>query len=387
MTNRNQIYLDYQATTPLSRRVYDAMKPYYKDKFGNPHSNQHFKGWESNEAVETSREQIASSINADPSEIIFTSGATESNNLAMLGIGLKNDQQRNKVLVSSIEHKCVLSAARYLSEQGLNIIEVPVNEIGLVDLDFLEQYLDETVLMASIMDVNNEIGTIQPINQISALCHRVGAIFHSDAAQSMTTKLIDVKRSNVDLLSLSAHKIYGPKGIGALYVQKGTEDRLQPLLWGGGQEQGLRSGTLPTPLCVGFGTAAKIIENEREQMISHVVELRNLFHEQLKNKRPEIKLIGPNLEDRHVSNLSICFNGYDAEDLISLLQPKLSVSTGSACTTGIPETSHVLSSIGLSSEDTKSVIRFSFGKDLNLSDIFDSINILIAALLKIDSRF
>ena len=363
------------------------MKPYYKDKFGNPHSNQHFKGWESNEAVETSREQIASSINADPSEIIFTSGATESNNLAMLGIGLKKDQQRNKVLVSSIEHKCVLSAARYLSEQGLNIIEVPVNEIGLVDLDFLEQHLDETVLMASIMDVNNEIGTIQPINEISVLCHRVGAIFHSDAAQSMTTKLIDVKRSNVDLLSLSAHKIYGPKGIGALYVQKGTEDRLQPLLWGGGQEQGLRSGTLPTPLCVGFGAAAEIIQNEREQMISHIVELRNLFHEQLKNKRPEIKLIGPNLEDRHVSNLSICFNGYDAEDLISLLQPKLSVSTGSACTTGIPETSHVLSSIGLSSEDTKSVIRFSFGKDLNLSDIFDSINILIAALLKIDSRF
>ena len=363
------------------------MKPYYKDKFGNPHSNQHFKGWESNEAVETSREQIASSINADPSEIIFTSGATESNNLAMLGIGLKKDQQRNKVLVSSIEHKCVLSAARYLSEQGLNIIEVPVNKIGLVDLDFLEQHLDETVLMASIMDVNNEIGTIQPINEISVLCHRVGAIFHSDAAQSMTTKLIDVKRSNVDLLSLSAHKIYGPKGIGALYVQKGTEDRLQPLLWGGGQEQGLRSGTLPTPLCVGFGAAAEIIQNEREQMISHIVELRNLFHEQLKNKRPEIKLIGPNLEDRHVSNLSICFNGYDAEDLISLLQPKLSVSTGSACTTGIPETSHVLSSIGLSSEDTKSVIRFSFGKDLNLSDIFDSINILIAALLKIDSRF
>ena len=386
MKDRNQIYLDYQATTPLSSRVYDAMKPYYKDKFGNPHSNQHFKGWESNEAVETSREQIASSINADLSEIIFTSGATESNNLAMLGIGLKNEQQRNKVLVSSIEHKCVLSAAQYLSEKGLNVIEVPVNEIGLVDLDFLEQHLDETVLIVSIMDVNNEIGTIQPINQISALCHRVGAIFHSDAAQSMTTKAIDVKRSNVDLLSLSAHKIYGPKGIGALYVEKSIKDRLQPLLLGGGQEQGLRSGTLPTPLCVGFGTAAEIIESERQETILQIAELRNLFYEELKNKRPEIKLIGPNLEDRHVSNLSICFNGYDAEDLISLLQPKLAVSTGSACTTGIPEPSHVLSALGLSSEDAKSIIRFSFGKYTERSDTIKATNILLQSLDKVDIR-
>jgi len=386
MKDRNQIYLDYQATTPLSSRVYDAMKPYYKDKFGNPHSNQHFKGWESNEAVETSREQIASSINADLSEIIFTSGATESNNLAMLGIGLKNEQQRNKVLVSSIEHKCVLSAAQYLSEKGLNVIEVPVNEIGLVDLDFLEQHLDETVLIVSIMDVNNEIGTIQPINEISALCHRVGAIFHSDAAQSMTTKAIDVKRSNVDLLSLSAHKIYGPKGIGALYVEKSIKDRLQPLLLGGGQEQGLRSGTLPTPLCVGFGTAAEIIESERQETILQIAELRNLFYEELKNKRPEIKLIGPNLEDRHVSNLSICFNGYDAEDLISLLQPKLAVSTGSACTTGIPEPSHVLSALGLSSEDAKSIIRFSFGKYTERSDTIKATNILLQSLDKVDIR-
>ena len=362
------------------------MKPYYKDKFGNPHSNQHFKGWESNEAVETSREQIASSINADPSEIIFTSGATESNNLAMLGIGLKNDQQRNKVLVSSIEHKCVLSAARYLSEQGLNVIEVPVNEIGLVDLDFLERHLDETVLIASIMDVNNEIGTIQPINEIRALCHRVGAIFHSDAAQSMTTKPIDVKSSNVDLLSLSAHKIYGPKGIGALYIKKGTNNRLQPLLWGGGQEQGLRSGTLPTPLCVGFGAAAKIIENEKKKIISEVAKLRNLFYEELKNKRPEIKLIGPNIEDRHVGNLSICFKGYEAEDLISVLQPNLAASSGSACTSGIPEPSHVLSALGLSSEDAKSIIRFSFGKYIVSSDIIEAINILLKSLDKIDNR-
>ena len=362
------------------------MEPYFKDKFGNPHSHQHFKGWESNEAIETAREQIALSINADPSEIIFTSGATESNNLAMLGIVLKNNQQRNKILVSSIEHKCILSAARYLSEQGINVIEIPVNKIGLVDLDFIEQQLDDTVLMASIMDVNNEIGTIQPIDEITALCQQKGVIFHSDAAQSMTTKAINVKQSNVDLLSLSAHKIYGPKGVGALYVRKGIENRLQPLLWGGGQEQGLRSGTLPTPLCVGFGAAAKIIENEREEMISHVAELRNLFYEKCKNERPEIKLIGPKIEDRHVSNLSICFKGYDAEDLISVLQPKLAVSTGSACTTGIPEPSHVLSALGLSSEDAKSIIRFSFGKYLNERSILKGVEVLIEALSKVDGR-
>ena len=362
------------------------MKPYFKDKFGNPHSNQHFKGWESNEAIEMAREQIALSINADPTEIIFTSGATESNNLAMLGIALKNNLQRNKILVSSIEHKCILSAARYLSEQGINVIEVPVNQIGLVDLDFLEQQLDDTVLMASIMDVNNEIGTIQPIDEITELCHQVGTIIHSDAAQSMTTKAINVRRSNVELLSLSAHKIYGPKGVGALYVQKGTENRLQPLLWGGGQEQGLRSGTLPTPLCVGFGAAAEIIENEREEMISHIAELRNLFYEKCKHARPEIKLIGPNIEDRHVGNLSICFMGYDAEDLISVMQPKMAVSTGSACTTGIPEPSHVLSALGLSSEDAKSIIRFSFGKYTSRDDIIKSVEILLQALIKVDKR-
>jgi len=386
MTNHNQIYLDYQATTPLSSRVYDAMEPYFKDKFGNPHSHQHFKGWESNEAIETAREQIALSINADPSEIIFTSGATESNNLAMLGIALKNNQQRNKILVSSIEHKCILSAARYLSEQGINVIEIPVNKIGLVDLDFIEQQLDDTVLMASIMDVNNEIGTIQPIDEITALCQQKGVIFHSDAAQSMTTKRIDDKQSNIDLLSLSAHKIYGPKGIGALYVRHGLETSLQPIFWGGGQEQGLRSGTLPTPLCVGFGIATEIIESEREEIRSHVAELRNLFYEKCMNERDGIRLIGPNLDDRHVSNLSICFGGYEAEDLISTMQPKLAVSTGSACTSGIPEPSHVLSAIGIVSKDINSVIRFSFGKYQKRDDIIDAIEILLEVLEKVDNR-
>ena len=386
MVNLNQIYLDYQATTPLSNRVFDAMKPYFSEKYGNPHSHHHFKGWEANSAIESAREQISNSINADPSEIIFTSGATESNNLALLGLALGSKGKRNKILISAIEHKCVLSAARYLSDKGFTIVKIPVNEIGLVDLEFLENELDDSVLMVSIMDVNNEIGTIQPMDTITSLCQKNGAIFHTDAAQSMPTKIIDVKQSNIDLLSLSAHKIYGPKGIGAIYIRKGLEQSLQPLQWGGGQEQGLRSGTLPTPLCVGFGKAMEIIQKERAEIISNISKQRNLFYEECIREKKEISLVGPSFDNRHIGNLSICFHGYDAEDIISIMQPNLAVSTGSACTSGMPETSHVLNAIGMLSNDVKSVIRFSFGKYLTNNDSILSMGILFEALDKVDSR-
>ena len=249
---------------------------------------------------------MASLVGADPREIVWTSGATESDNLAIKGIAHFYHKRGKHIITLKTEHKAVLDTCRQLEREGFEVTYLEPLSNGLLDINVFKDAIREDTILASIMHVNNEIGTIQPIDEITELCHQVGTIIHSDAAQSMTTKAINVRRSNVELLSLSAHKIYGPKGIGALYVQKGTEDRLQPLLWGGGQEQGLRSGTLPTPLCVGFGAAAEIIQNEREQMISHIVELRNLFHEQLKNKRPEIELIGPNLEDRHVSNLSIC---------------------------------------------------------------------------------
>jgi cysteine desulfurase len=240
--------------------------------------------------------------------------------------------------------------------------------------------------MVSIMDVNNEIGTIQPMDIITSLCQKNGAIFHTDAAQSMPTKTIDVKQSNIDLLSLSAHKIYGPKGIGAIYIRKGLEKSIQPLQWGGGQEQGLRSGTLPTPLCVGFGKAMEIIQKERAEIISNISKQRNLFYEECIREKKEISLVGPSFDNRHIGNLSICFHGYDAEDIISIMQPNLAVSTGSACTSGMPEPSHVLNAIGMLSNDVKSVIRFSFGKYLTNDDSILSMSILLEALDKVDSR-
>ena len=386
MTVSKPIYLDYQATTPVSQRVIDFMQSYHAEHYGNPHSHHHSMGWESNAAVDIARNQIAHSINADPAEIFFTSGATESNNLALIGLA-NGSKDRKKIMVSSIEHKCILASARYLEDQGFEIVYIPVDECGFVDLNFIEDQLDDSTLMLSVIHVNNEIGTIQPIQKIGELCKKNGVIFHTDAAQSLATASIDVDESKIDMMSLSAHKVYGPKGIGALYIRKGIEQDIQPIIWGGGQEGGIRSGTLPTALCAGFGLAIDIMESEREELVSDTSLLRQLFFEKLTEQRNEIRLVGPDLGyERHFGNLSICFDGYDAEDLISVMQPKLSVSTGSACTSGIPEPSHVLTAIGLSEEISKSVIRFGFGKYTDWDEIQKAIDIMISTLETIDSR-
>lgn len=386
MTVSKPIYLDYQATTPVSQRVIDFMQSYHAEHYGNPHSHHHSMGWESNAAVDIARNQIAHSINADPAEIFFTSGATESNNLALIGLA-NGSKDRKKIMVSSIEHKCILASARYLEDQDFEIVYIPVDESGFVDLNFIEDQLDNSTLMVSVMHVNNEIGTIQPIEKIGELCKKNGVIFHTDAAQSLATASIDVDESKIDMMSLSAHKVYGPKGIGALYIRKGIEQDIQPIIWGGGQEGGIRSGTLSTALCAGFGLAIDIMQSEREELVSDTSLLRQLFFEKLTEQRNEIRLVGPDLGyERHFGNLSICFDGYDAEDLISVMQPKLSVSTGSACTSGIPEPSHVLTAIGLSEEISKSVIRFGFGKYTDWDEIQKAIDIMISTLEAIDNR-
>ena len=386
MTVSKPIYLDYQATTPVSQRVIDFMQSYHAEHYGNPHSHHHSMGWESNAAVDIARNQIAHSINADPAEIFFTSGATESNNLALIGLA-NGSKDRKKIMVSSIEHKCILASARYLEDQGFEIVYIPVDECGFVDLNFIEDQLDDSTLMLSVIHVNNEIGTIQPIQKIGELCKKNGVTFHTDAAQSLATASIDVDESQIDMMSLSAHKVYGPKGIGALYIRKDIEQDIQPIIWGGGQEGGIRSGTLPTALCAGFGLAIDIMQSEREELVSHTSELRYLFFEKLTEQRNEISLVGPDLGyERHFGNLSICFDGYDAEDLISVMQPKLAVSTGSACTSGIPEPSHVLTAIGLSEEISKSVIRFGFGKYTDWDEIQKAIDIMISTLEAIDNR-
>lgn len=373
MRVQNKIYADYQATTPTDPRVVDAMLPYFTDIFGNPHSNEHFWGWQAADAVKMSAKFIANLIGADSDEIILTSGATESNNISILG-ALRKNSHRNKILVGSIEHKSILSIGRELPRRSnVEFINVPVTSDGTVDLECIEDQLDEKTLMVSIGAVNNEIGTIQPIIEIGSLAKKYGAYFHCDAAQAPCTMDIDVFESNIDFLSLSAHKIYGPKGIGALYIKRGLASKIEPLLFGGGQQNGLRSGTIPVPLSVGFGKAAEILQsdfNQSERL--RVQNIRDLFIQNLADHSVCFELNGPtDLARRHVGNCNIALRNVDAHDLIAALQPSVAISSGSACTSGTPEPSYVLTAIGLSSEEASSSIRVSFGRFSTSEDAQD----------------
>lgn len=271
------VYLDYQATTPADPRVIEAMQPYWSAVYGNPHSADHAFGWKADAAVEAARAEIAGLIGADPDEIVFTSGATEANNLAILGITRGAPPPRRRIVISAIEHKCVIAAARAAAHEGYAVTVVPVGADGIIDVGAISATLDDQVAIVSVMTVNNEIGTIQPIEQIGELCRSRGIIFHTDAAQALSFLEIDVDKFNVDLMSLSAHKIYGPKGIGALYVRRDSKIRPKPIIHGGGQELGLRSGTVPTPLCVGFGEACRIIRMEEGSMNAPLSDMRDNF--------------------------------------------------------------------------------------------------------------
>lgn len=260
------IYLDMQATTPMDPRVVDAMLPFMTGLYGNPHSRTHAYGWESEKAVEQARAHIAELIGADPKEIIFTSGATESNNMSIKGVArfFKRSGKKNHIITSQTEHKCVLDSCRHLQDEGFEVTYLPVQSNGLIDMAQLEQAIRPETCMVSIMTVNNEIGVVQPVDEIGRLCRSKKVFFHTDAAQAVGKIPIDVNKMNVDLMSISGHKIYGPKGIGACYVRRRPRVRLEPLITGGGQERGLRSGTLAPPLAVGFGEAARICKEEME---------------------------------------------------------------------------------------------------------------------------
>lgn len=358
------IYLDYQASTPVDTCVSDEMAPFAREFFGNPHSAEHHYGWESMNAVEKASERIAKSIGADSCEIIFTSGATESNNTAILGLARNASKgTRRRLLISAIEHKCVIAAADYLQKElGYKIEYVPVDREGLVVISELEKMIDDDVLLVSIMAVNNEIGTIQNIPEISRLTRYYGAIFHCDAAQAPTAIDVEKISKNVDLLSLSGHKMHGPKGIGVLYVSKAINNQIEPLIYGGGQQNGLRSGTLPTPLCVGMGKAAEFISSDYfKRMRDNVRALRNLFTERLLGLGWDITINGPSFERRHPANINIKFNGFSGNEILMSLQPKIAASSGSACSSGVTAVSHVLRAIGLSHVEAQSSIRFSLG--------------------------
>ena len=384
------IYLDHQATTPVDQQVLDRMLPYFRESFGNPHSADHSLGWKSSLAVEQAAAQVADLLGADPDEVIFTSGATEANNMALLGLARRVHpaSRRRRFLISDIEHKCVLAAGRVISDQlDLSVEHKPVDQEGRVLPASLEDTLDGDVLAVSIMAVNNEIGTIQDIQKISELTRKAGAIFHCDAAQAPISMDMGGIAGHVDLLSLSAHKMYGPKGIGALYIRRELQGRLEPLIYGGGQQNGLRSGTVPTALCVGIGAAAEFLSgNEARQKRAILRQRRNRFLEKLAGLPWSIRLNGPTGESRHPGNANICFEGFFAQDILQVLQPHLAASTGSACTSGIPEPSHVLKAIGLSPEDAEASIRFSLGFDTTDTDIDDAVNLIDNALGKLSNN-
>ncbi len=369
------IYLDYQATTPLDPRVLDAMLPFYRERFGNPHSATHAYGWQAEEAVEAARRHVARLIGAKPAEIIFTSGATEANNLAIKGLA----KPGGHIVTVATEHECVLAAAEAVERGGMRVTYLPVMADGLIDLDQVTAALTPETVLVSVMAVNNEFGVIQNIQEIAALAHTRGVAFHSDAAQAAGKIALDVRAQNIDLMSLSAHKLYGPMGLGALYVHAGMADRLKPLAHGGGQERGLRPGTLPTPLCVGFGEACRIALAEFEAEAARLLAMRDRLLEQLRASAPDMVVNG-SLTRRIPGNLNIAFPGIEAESLIARL-PELALATGSACSSAVNEPSHVLTALGLSPELAAGSLRIGFGRFTTEAEL-DRAGRLIAAAIK-----
>lgn len=378
------IYFDHQATTPVDPRVLAEMNPYFNHLFGNPHSN-HFIGWESAQAVEKAAERIARLIGVDTDEVVFTSGATESNNIALLGLARHaTNRERRRILLSAAEHKSVLAVGRVLERQcGLAFETIPVDREGFIDLGALTDMLDEDVLAVSVGAVNSEIGTIQDIQQISRLVDGYGAILHCDAAQApIAISANDLPQGAI--ISLSAHKMYGPKGIGVISLPREIQDRIEPLIYGGGQQKGLRAGTTPVPLCVGMGFAAELLTTEDAQR--HRTDLqrrRDAFVNGLKNLPWSISLNGPTGPARHPGNANLRFTDFSAHEILSTLQPKLAASTGSACTSGIPEPSHVLRAIGLDNEEAESSIRFSLGFGTTEQDVEESLGLIEDALRRL----
>lgn len=385
------LYFDYQASTPVADEVLSEMQPYFQDFFANPHSTDHALGWQSSAAIHRARSQVAELIGADADEIIFTSGATEANNTALLGLVHRAAQRcsrRRKVLLSTIEHKSILSLANVLTDRyGMDVCSAPVDSEGRVLLSALEQLLDEDVFIVSIMAVNNEVGTIQDIASLSKVIRGAGAIFHCDGSQAPAAMNMRSLSDSVDLLSLSGHKMYGPKGVGALYIRRELQADIEPLMYGGGQQNGLRAGTLPTPLCVGMGAAARYLASDA--MCGRRNELRALrdkFVEMLSELPFTTSLYGPSGAERHPGNVAMGFEGLNGQDILSTLQPRLAASTGSACASGIPEPSHVLKAIGLTNYQAESVIRFSLGFDTSTESIYRAMECISEALEKIASH-
>ena len=359
MTVKTPVYLDYAATTPVDKRVAEKMIPYLTETFGNPASNSHAFGWTAEEAVEKARADISALINADPKEIIFTSGATESDNLAIKGAANFYKTKGKHLITVKTEHKAVLDTMRELERQGFEVTYLGVQENGLIDLEELKAAIRDDTILISVMWVNNEIGVVQDIPAIGEICRERKIIFHVDAAQACGKVPVDIEAAKIDLLSMSGHKVYGPKGIGALYVRRKPRVRLEAQMHGGGHERGFRSGTLPTHQIVGMGEAFRIAKEELEQDMAHYRKLRDIFLKGIEGI--EEVYINGDLEHRAPNNLNVSFNFVEGESLIMAVK-ELAVSSGSACTSASLEPSYVLRALGRNDELAHSSLRITFGR-------------------------
>jgi cysteine desulfurase len=377
------IYMDYQATTPLDPRVLEDMMPYLTGKFGNPHSSSHKYGWETADAVERARAQVAATIGAQDKEIVFTSGATESNNLAIKGAGRFYRKYRDHMITVATEHKCVLESMAAMEREGYSVTYLPVAADGLVDLDGLRESITERTLLVSVMAVNNEIGVIQNLAGIGAVCRERRVFFHTDAAQAVGKMPLDVAGENIDMMSISGHKLYGPKGIGALYVRAGARLKLDAIMSGGGQEGGVRSGTLSPALCVGLGSACAIASGE---MAAEATRLRGQFDRFVDGVRASLPdtVLNGHRHHRIPGNISFSFPDVDGALLLARLR-ELAVSSGAACASAVAEPSYVLRALGIPERLAQATIRFGIGRfttDAEIDYAIDTVTSNVTRLRK-----
>ena len=361
-------FLDLQSTTPVDPRVLDAMLPWNLHEYGNPHSRTHHFGWEAEEAVEKAREQVAALIGANPKEIVFTSGATESNNLAIKGIAHFYGKNKKHIITTQTEHKCVLDSCRHLETEGFNVTYLPVKTDGIIDLEELKKaIIPGQTSLVSIMGVNNEIGVVQPLAEIGEICRANGVFFHTDCAQMVGKLPLDVDKMKIDVMSISGHKVYGPKGVGALYVRRRPRVRIEPQMNGGGQERGLRSGTLPPALIVGLGEACAIAKRELENDHQWVSFLSKRMYEGITKQLPQVILNG-HATQRYPGNLNLSFAYVEGESLLMALK-NIAVSSGSACTSASLEPSYVLRAIGVGEDLAHTSIRFGMGRFTTVEEV------------------
>lgn len=373
------IYLDHHATTPCDPRVVEAMLPFFTEHFGNPSGAVHSHGKTAEQAVEKARGQVASLLGASPNEIAFTAGATESNNLAILGVVKAYRGSRRRIATTTLEHKAILEPFKHLEKEGFEVCHIPANANGLLNLEVARDFINDQTLLVSVQLANNEIGTIQPLQAIATLAHQHGAAVHTDAAQAVGKIPVNVKTLGIDLLSLSGHKFYAPKGIGALYVRGGVSTkRIAPLMLGGGQEHSVRNGTLNVPAIVGLGAACEMAQQEMNQDAQRLAQLRDQFEQTLLLNLEGLRINGSDAP-RLSGSSSLTFLGLDADALLIRL-PELSLSTGSACTSGAIEPSHVLTAIGLSREDANATIRVGLGRFNTSKEIEQATQQIIGAV-------